>query len=99
MLSVAMLWDVLKVVLFPLVGAIWVIISKKISALEVGISKVKDESQILKEDLIRLEERAVTKEELQKLMNEFEIRIDKTIAQNLKPLEILIKQAITKEDK
>jgi hypothetical protein len=97
MLSYAIIWDVLKVAFFPLVGAIWVSITRKISNLENGIARVKEESTLLKQDLIRLEERAVTKEELQKLLNEFEVRIDKTIAQNLKPLEVLIKQAITKD--
>lgn len=107
MLSWAILWDVVKVSVIPMLGLIWAIIKQKISKLDHKIEKLEEQNNLLDKKLIKMEATFVTHDQLRELFGELmtnmekgtdslERRIDKTMDLKIDPLKDLLTKFVDK---
>lgn len=98
MLSFAIIWDFVKVAIIPIIGVLFSIFYQKFKRYDADIERLKDENRKLNETMVRLDANAVTKKEIEAIIQHLEQSIDKTISLNLKPLEQTIERYFSKKD-
>lgn len=107
MLSWAILWDVIKVAIFPVVGLLYTMVKQKINKLDTDIEKLQVKSDLLEKQIIRMETTFVTQDQLRHLLGDFlqnmekanellEKRIDKTMDLKIDPIKDLLSQLVDK---
>lgn len=82
--------EIFKTAILPVIGVLWAVFWNKIKKFDAEIDKLKIECAELRIDVARLSAEMVTRDDMDTMLKEFEARIDKTIALNLKPISDLL---------
>lgn len=107
MLSWAVLWDVTKVAVFPVLGLLYAMFRQKLDKQDGEIEKLQQEVELLDRKMIKMEATFVTQDQLQKLFTDLlvsmekgnevlEKRLEKTMDLKIDPLKNMITQLVNK---
>lgn len=108
MLSWAIVWDVFKFAIFPVVGIIWSVFKYKVMKLEKDIDELKKVSTDFDRKMIKLESSMVTQEQLREFLESIqrsmekgndglEKRLEKTIDLTMTPIKESLAQLASKK--
>lgn len=108
MLSWAIVWDVFKFAIFPVVAIIWQVFKYKVIKLEEDIDDLKKLSNDFDRKMIKLESSMVTQEQLREFLESIqksvekgneglEKRLEKTIDLTMTPIKESLAQLATKK--
>jgi hypothetical protein len=107
MLSWAILWDVVKVAVFPVIGILYAMFRDKLRKQDEAITKIQDDYDTLNRTMIKMEATFVTQEQLQKLFGDLlvsmekgndvlERRLEKTMDLKIDPLKDMLTKLVDK---
>ncbi len=107
MLSWAILWDVIKVAVFPVLGLVYAVIKQKITKLDTDIEKLEAQNTLLEKKLIRMEATFVTHDQMRELFTDLltnmeksnevlEKRLEKTMDLKIDPLKDMISKLVNR---
>lgn len=107
MFSWAILWDVFKVAILPVLGLVYAIIKQKISKMDSDIAKLQEENKLLEHKMIKMESTFVTQDQLQKIFTDLlvnmekgndilEKRLEKTMDLKIDPLKDMLSSLVNK---
>lgn len=108
MLSWAILWDVVKVTVFPIVGILYAIFKQKVNRLDQDIEKLTIANSNLEKKMIQMEATFVTQDQMRELFSSFisnleksnstlETRIEKTMDLKIGPLKDMLSKLVDKK--
>lgn len=107
MLSWAVLWDVVKVAVFPVLGILYAMFRDKLKKQDESIAKLQEENELLDRKMIKMEATFVTQEQLQKLFGDLlismekgndvlERRLEKTMDLKIDPIKDMLSKLVDK---
>ncbi len=107
MLSWAIIWDVVKVAVFPVLGILYAMFRDKLKKQDESIAKLQEENELLDRKMIKMEATFVTQEQLQKLFGDLivnmekgndvlERRIEKTMDLKIDPIKDMLAKLVDK---
>lgn len=108
MLSWPILWDIVKVAVFPVLGLIYAIFQQKLSRMDSDIEKLSMAKLDLEKKIIKMESSFVTQDQMRDLFQEFlsnleksnntlETRIEKTMDLKIGPVKDMLSKLIDKK--
>lgn len=107
MISWAIIWDLVKVAVFPVIGLLWAIFRDKLKKQDEAMSKLQENQELLDRKLIKMEATFVTQEQLQKLFGDLlvsmekgndvlERRLEKTMDLKIDPIKDMLSKLVDK---
>lgn len=107
MLSWAIMWDVIKVVAFPIIGIIFAIVQQKFAKFAADIEKLESQNSLLDKKMIRMEATFVTHDQMRELFTDLltnmeksnevlEKRLEKTMDLKIDPLKDMLSKLVNK---
>lgn len=108
MLSWPILWDIVKVAVFPVLGLIYAILQQKLTRMDSDIEKLTMANSDLEKKIIKMESSFVTQDQMRDLFQEFlsnleksnntlETRIEKTMDLKIGPVKDMLSKLIDKK--
>lgn len=107
MLSWAVLWDVIKVAVFPVLGLLYAMAKQKLAKQDEDIEKLHQAHELLDRKMIKMEATFVTQDQLQKLFTDLlvnmekgndvlERRLEKTMDLKIDPIKEMLSKLVDK---
>lgn len=107
MISWAILWDITKVAILPVIGLLYHMFKQKLTKLDSDIEKLQSDHELLERKLIKMEATFVTQDQLQKLFTDLltnmekgndvlEKRLEKTMDLKIDPLKEMLTKLVDK---
>lgn len=107
MLSWAIMWDVIKVVAFPIIGIVFAIVQQKFAKFATDIEKLQSQNSLLEKKMIRMEATFVTHDQMRELFTDLltnmeksnevlEKRLEKTMDLKIDPLKDMLSKLVNK---
>lgn len=108
MLSWAILWDVVKVAVFPFLGLLYAIFKQKLAKVDTDLEKLTIANSNLEKKIIKMEASFVTQDQLRELFanllsnmekgnSTLESRLEKTMDLKINPIKDMLSKLIDKK--
>lgn len=108
MLSWAILWDVFKVAVFPVLGLLYAIFKQKLAKVDADLEKLAIANSDLEKKIIKMETSFVTQDQLRELFSTLltsmekgnttlEARLEKTMDLKINPIKEMLTKLVDKK--
>lgn len=108
MFSWVILWDVIKVAVFPVLGLLYAMFKQKLAKVDSDIEKLTVANSNLEKKIIKMEASFVTQDQLRELFanllssmekgnNTLEARLEKTMDLKINPIKDMLSKLIDKK--